>query len=193
MTFNFTPIRFNWISSLSESCPGFTDMPAPVAGIAEEKEDYNYIHMTFDLFCPAVCRCLSSDVVQDSHNVKRPPHPLKKSKQHVDINKLETILIDTPWWFSLYIFFGPAPVNPQTNDRRWGLWDVDLNHVGIKTPSLLGRRRSGFGSKDPIEDIKWPVLKRSEPMNPWHFFPFWPGISRPISKYSAICVVEFKL
>ena len=145
MTFNFTPIRFNWISSLSESCPGFTHMPAPIAGIAEENEDYIYIHMNFDLFCPAVCGCLSSDVVQDSHNVKR--HPLKSSKQHIDINKLETILTDTSWWFSLYIFFGPAPVNPQTNDR--GPWMRTMGcrpePRGDQDTKSLGRRRSGFG------------------------------------------------
>ena len=80
MTFNFTPIRFNWISSLSESCPGFTDMPAAIAGIAEEKEDYNYIHMNFDLFCPAVWMVFKFGCCSrfSQRETAPPPHPLKK-------------------------------------------------------------------------------------------------------------------
>lgn len=69
-------------------------MPAAIAGIAEEKEDYNYIHMNFDLFCPAVWMVFKFGCCSrfSQRETAPPPSSQKNSKQHVDINKLETIL-----------------------------------------------------------------------------------------------------
>ena len=147
--------------------------------------------MNFDVFCPVVCRCLCLDVVQDSHNVKRPKSDMEHWPIQIISNNPKNMLTSTIWRPSSqihpddlgYIFsLALAPVNPQqTTFSDSGLWDVDLNHVGIKTPSRLTGPQ--IWSKDPMEDRKkWPVLSFGPPMNRCGIFFLTWGVLDPSQK-----------
>ena len=91
------------------------------------------LYMNFDVFCPVVCRCLCLDVVQDSHNVKRPKSDMEHWPIQIISNNPNNMLASTSWRPSsqihpddlAYIFsLALAPVNPQQttfSDEDYGM------------------------------------------------------------------------